>query len=103
MEIVLWNYLVCTEDAARRVEDNIRIVGERVDLAETEKTRFVGLWAIWGLVSESERLQARIKRARSRVETFDLTVAVPATTEADEKLYEDLKAKIGSLILFYRL
>ena len=53
---------------------------------------------MWGLHTESERIQARVERARSQVEAFDLTVADPATTEADEKAYEDLKARIGSLV-----
>ena len=92
--------MVRTEDAARRVEDDIRIAGERYDLVETEETRVDSLWAIWGLITESERLQARIEHARWQVEAFDLTVADPATTEADKEAYKDLKAKIGSLILF---
>ena len=92
--------LLRTEDAIRRVEDDIQMAGERVDLAETEEARVDGLWAIMYLVTESERLQARLERARQQVEAFDQTVANPATTEAEEKAYEDLKAKIGSLILF---
>lgn len=54
VEIVMWNYLVRTKNAAQRVEDDIPIVEERVDLTEMEETRFDGLWAIWGLVAESE-------------------------------------------------
>ena len=73
---------------------------ERVNFVETEETGVDGIWAIMDLVTESERLQARIERARKQVEAFDQTVTDPATIEADEKTYEDLKAKIGSLILF---
>lgn len=100
VEIVLWNSLVRTEDAAQRVEDDIDIAGERIRLAETVETRVDGLWAIWDLITESEHLQEEIERARSQVEAFGETVGDPAPTEADENAYEDLKTKIGSLILF---
>ena len=103
VEIFLWNYFVRTEDAIRRVEYDIRMAGERVDLAEMEEARVDGLWAIMYLIMESEQLQARLECARQQVEAFDQTIADPATTEAEEKVSEDLTTKIRSLILFYRL
>ena len=46
----------------------------------------------WAL--EAEQLETQVERARRQMVVFEQTVADPATTEADERAYKNLKGKI---------
>lgn len=64
IEIVLSNYVICTEEAAWRLNDYIEMQGVRVDLARTEDERADGLWTIFNMIPQYEWLEARLDHVK---------------------------------------